>query len=61
MKWVRKGSRHLAHPYQILFSMRGFDLWHRRGNKYVELATRIPYLADAKAYAAKHAQQGVTA
>lgn len=61
MKWVKKGSRHLCHPYQILVSIQGFDLWVRDGSKYTELRRRIPYLDDAKAYAASHKAQALPA
>ncbi len=55
MNWQRVGSRYLAKPYQILQSVRGFDVWVRDGKKYKELHKNVPYLEDAKRYAEDHA------
>ena len=54
MNWIRKGSRHLSPPYQILFSVHGYEVWLRDEKKYTVIARRVPYLDAAKQKCLEH-------
>lgn len=56
MIWNHQGTRHVSHPYEILFGVRGYECWIRDGKKYEVLGRDIKGLDMAKALCDVHAR-----
>jgi hypothetical protein len=54
MIWIEREGRVLSSPYSICRSVRGFDVWYRRGDKFGVLGREITTLDKAKDFCEKH-------
>lgn len=54
MNWLEREGRVLSNPYSICRSVRGFEVWYRRGDKFGVLGREISTLDKAKDFCEKH-------